>query len=174
MFLSSTHCQLPADVCCSLAAPTMTVGYCLLYAYAELDRVCSCTATCCHVLAAPCVLLVAKCSCLLQKLNHFTGMLDLCRKRSLARSIATMAQHMPQHYAFCPRTFVLPEQAGELGAELKAQRGHKRQRRTYIVKPDSGCQVQSLHLGLVTSRVMLATQVCIPIFGEGTNQLLAL
>ena len=68
-------------------------------------------------------------------------MLDLCRKRSLARSIATMAQHMPQHYAFCPRTFVLPEQAGELGAELKAQRGHKRQRRTYIVKPDSGCQV---------------------------------
>ena len=96
-----------------------------------------------HSTLLPClwVLLVAKCSRLLQKLNHFTGMLDLCRKRSLARSIAIMAQHMPQHYAFCPRTFVLPEQAGELGAELKAQRGHKRQRRTYIVKPDSGCQV---------------------------------
>ena len=119
--------------------------------------------------AAPCVLPAAKCQCLLQKLNHFTGMLDLCRKRSLARSISTMAQHMPQHYAFCPRTFVLPEQAGELAAELKAQRGHKRQRRTYILKPDSGCQVRSLHLGPVTSRVMLATQMCTSLPGPGTN-----
>ena len=107
--------------------------------------------------------IIAKCSRLLQKLNHFTGMLDLCRKRSLARSIATMAQHMPQHYAFCPRTFVLPEQAGELGAELKAQRGHKRQRRTYIVKPDSGCQVLTC-AAWARDQQSDVTQKCISLF----------
>ena len=152
----------------------MMFGCCLLCAYIELDRICCCTAPCCHVLAAPCVLIVDKSGCLLQKLNHFTGMLDLCRKRSLARSIGTMAQHMPQHYAFCPRTFVLPEQAGELGAELKAQRGHKRQRRTYIVKPDSGCQVQSLHLVLVTSRGMHCHSGVISCSAENTKGLQAL
>lgn len=43
-----------------------------------------------------------------QKINHFNGMLEICRKKSMARNLAKMQKIFPGHYEFFPRTFILP------------------------------------------------------------------
>eukprot|EP00983_Pelagomonas_calceolata_P128418 1161510-Pelagomonas_calceolata.AAC.6 len=43
-----------------------------------------------------------------QKINHFNGMLELCRKKSMARNLSKMCKLFPEHYDFMPRTFSLP------------------------------------------------------------------
>lgn len=44
----------------------------------------------------------------LQKINHFTGMLEICRKKSLARNIGKMAKLYPDEYKFVPKSYILP------------------------------------------------------------------
>ena len=47
------------------------------------------------------------------------GMLELCRKKLLARNLAAMAEVLPEHYGtFSPKAFQLPEQYALLAAEL--------------------------------------------------------
>lgn len=54
-----------------------------------------------------------------QKVNHFYGMLELCRKKQLARNLAAMAAEAPHEYTdLAPRAFQLPEQRAALAAEL--------------------------------------------------------
>ncbi len=52
----------------------------------------------------------SRCCCVscLQKINHFSGMLEICRKRAMARNLMKMARVFPQHYDFFPKTFILP------------------------------------------------------------------
>ena len=45
----------------------------------------------------------------LQKINHFTGMLEICRKKALARNLRRIAAKLPASFDFAPQTFVLPE-----------------------------------------------------------------
>eukprot|EP01018_Ginkgo_biloba_P028081 Gb_32860 [translate_table: standard] len=71
-----------------------------------------------------------------QKINHFFGMLQICRKKSLARHISNMRKMFPAEYKFFPRAFVLPNQIPELIPRLN----NPQRLRTYILKPDSGCQ----------------------------------
>lgn len=71
----------------------------------------------------------------LQKLNHFMGMMELCRKKSLARNMSTMATCFPRMYNFTPQTFNLPQ------AMERALAALKNGRRTFILKPDGGSQV---------------------------------
>lgn len=75
----------------------------------------------------------------LQKINHFAGMLELCRKKTLARSITAMAALFPGHYHFCPKTYVLPEDLQVLWRDFKSSK--KGKPKTLILKPDSGSQV---------------------------------
>lgn len=75
----------------------------------------------------------------LQKINHFAGMLELCRKRSLAQSISAMAKQFPAQYRFCPQTYVLPEDLQTLLRDFKSNK--KGAPKTLILKPDSGSQV---------------------------------
>jgi len=77
----------------------------------------------------------------LQKINHFAGMLELCRKKTLARSITAMAALFPGHYQFCPKTYVLPEDLQTLWKDLKSPK--KGKPKTLILKPDSGSQVHA-------------------------------
>lgn len=44
----------------------------------------------------------------MQKINHFNGMLELCRKRPMAKNLMRMQKLYPTLYAFFPRTFNLP------------------------------------------------------------------
>lgn len=76
----------------------------------------------------------------MQRLNHFNGMLEICRKKSLLQNISTMAKLFPKHFRFIPTTFALPEQLQDLRADMKATGGS----RTYILKPSGGCQVKLL------------------------------
>ena len=76
-----------------------------------------------------------------QKINHFHGMLEICRKKPLARNIARMAKDFPKAFNFVPKSWVLPEQSGEFLAQISAKKKH-----TYILKPDNGCQGKGIHL----------------------------
>lgn len=78
----------------------------------------------------------------MQKINHFSGMLELCRKKSMARHLSAMAARLPHLFDFFPKTFQLPEQAAALRADIKA--GSKR--RAWIIKPDAGCQGRGISL----------------------------
>ncbi len=68
-------------------------------------------------------------------------MLELCRKKTLARSITAMAALFPGHYQFCPKTYVLPEDLQTLWKDFKSPK--KGKPKTLILKPDSGSQVHA-------------------------------
>jgi len=76
-----------------------------------------------------------------QKINHFTGMLEICRKKALAKNIGAMTKAFPDQYNFVPRSWILPEQK----ADFLSQFGGKRSK-TFILKPDSGCQGKGIHM----------------------------
>lgn len=78
-----------------------------------------------------------------QKLNHFPGMLKICRKTPLARMMKKMARLFPHEYRFFPKSWVLPEEwsdfksqfALRIGDDGRPQRPKKN--RTFIIKPDA-------------------------------------
>ena len=43
-----------------------------------------------------------------QKINHFPGMDQICRKDCLARNVNRLSRRFPKVFNFFPRTFVLP------------------------------------------------------------------
>ena len=76
-----------------------------------------------------------------QKINRFVGMLEICRKNALAKNMSRMSNLFPAgDYGFIPRSFTLPAERADLEAILAGKK-----KRTYILKPDAGCQVL-LHL----------------------------
>lgn len=70
-----------------------------------------------------------------QKINHFPGMLEICRKDLLARNLNRMQRLFPKEYNFFPKTWCLP---ADLGEALSYSR--LRKNKTYILKPDAGSQ----------------------------------
>lgn len=70
-----------------------------------------------------------------QKINHFPGMLEICRKDLLARNLNRMLRLFPKDYNFFPRTWCLP---ADLGEALTYNR--LRRNKTFILKPDAGSQ----------------------------------
>ena len=73
----------------------------------------------------------------LQRINHFVGMMEICRKKALARNMATMATIFPKLYKFTPVTLSLPHALDRALAKLKGGRD------TFIIKPDASSQVSS-------------------------------
>ena len=80
-----------------------------------------------------------------QKINHFTGMLEICRKKQLAKNLARMAAAFPDEFTFAPETFVLPAEMDAFAEQFRSSAGGKR-RRTFILKPDAGCQGKGIAL----------------------------
>ncbi|XP_013367928.1 PREDICTED: tubulin polyglutamylase TTLL13 isoform X2 [Chinchilla lanigera] len=76
-----------------------------------------------------------------QKINHFPGMTELCRKDLLARNLNRMQKLYPTEYNMFPRTWCLPADYGDFQAY-----GRQRKTRTYICKPDSGCQGRGIFI----------------------------
>ncbi|XP_058531842.1 tubulin polyglutamylase TTLL6 [Ochotona princeps] len=70
-----------------------------------------------------------------QKINHFPGMSEICRKDLLARNMSRMLKMFPKDFHFFPRTWCLPADWGDLQAYSRL-----RKNKTFICKPDSGCQ----------------------------------
>ena len=83
-------------------------------------------------------LITSLCIVAAQRINHFHGMLALCRKASMARLLAAMAAASPPGaFEFVPRTWLLPAQLPALLDDARAAG----QQQAYIIKPDAGCQV---------------------------------
>ncbi|XP_058039579.1 tubulin polyglutamylase TTLL6 isoform X3 [Ahaetulla prasina] len=76
-----------------------------------------------------------------QKINHFPGMTEICRKDLLARNMSKMLKLYPKEFNFVPKTWCLPADYGELQAF-----GRSKKHKTYICKPDSGCQGKGIFI----------------------------
>ncbi|NWW44313.1 TTL13 polyglutamylase, partial [Pedionomus torquatus] len=76
-----------------------------------------------------------------QKINHFPGMIEICRKDLLARNLNRMLRLFPKEYNIFPRTWCLPADYGGFQAYRRM-----RKNRTFICKPDSGCQGRGIFI----------------------------
>lgn len=70
-----------------------------------------------------------------QKINHFPGMNEICRKDLLARNLNRMQKMFPKEYNVFPKTWCLPADYGDFQAYTRQKKN-----KTYILKPGSGCQ----------------------------------
>lgn len=70
-----------------------------------------------------------------QKINHFPGMNEICRKDMLARNLNRMQKMFPKEYNVFPKTWCLPADYGDFQAYTRQKKN-----KTYILKPGSGCQ----------------------------------
>ncbi|MEE6503465.1 hypothetical protein FKM82_004830 [Ascaphus truei] len=76
-----------------------------------------------------------------QKINHFPGMIEICRKDLLARNMNRLLKLFPKEYNIFPRTWCLPAAYGDFQAYCRTKKN-----KTYICKPDSGCQGRGIFL----------------------------
>lgn len=70
-----------------------------------------------------------------QKINHFPGMLEICRKDLLARNLIRMQRMFPRDYNFFPKTWCFPADLGDAITYAKLRRN-----KTFILKPEAGSQ----------------------------------
>ncbi|XP_026171503.1 tubulin polyglutamylase ttll6 isoform X2 [Mastacembelus armatus] len=76
-----------------------------------------------------------------QKINHFPGMTEICRKDLLARNMNRMFKLFPKDYNIFPRTWCLPADYSDFQAYTRAKKS-----KTYICKPDTGCQGKGIFI----------------------------
>ncbi|GBP31585.1 Tubulin polyglutamylase TTLL6 [Eumeta japonica] len=76
-----------------------------------------------------------------QRINHFPGMLEICRKDLLARNLNRMQKIYPKEYNFFPKTWCLPADLGEALNYSKT-----RKNKTFIIKPECGSQGRGIYL----------------------------
>ncbi|KAG5321224.1 TTL13 polyglutamylase, partial [Pseudoatta argentina] len=76
-----------------------------------------------------------------QRVNHFPGMTEICRKDLLARNLNRMQKLFPKDYNFFPKTWCFPADYCDAKAYAKTRR-----LKTFIVKPDVGCQGRGIYL----------------------------
>ncbi|NXG05520.1 TTL13 polyglutamylase, partial [Sakesphorus luctuosus] len=76
-----------------------------------------------------------------QKINHFPGMIELCRKDLLARNLNRMLRLFPTEYNIFPRTWCLPADYGDFQAYRSMSKT-----RTFICKPDNSCQGRGIFI----------------------------
>ncbi|KAK2903678.1 hypothetical protein Q8A67_008391 [Cirrhinus molitorella] len=75
-----------------------------------------------------------------QKIYHFPGMNEICRKDLLTRNMNHMLKLFPKEYNIFPRSWCLPADYSDFQAYTRAKK-HK----TYMCKPDSGCQGRGIY-----------------------------
>uniref|UniRef100_U3K958 Tubulin tyrosine ligase like 13 n=1 Tax=Ficedula albicollis TaxID=59894 RepID=U3K958_FICAL len=76
-----------------------------------------------------------------QKVNHFPGMIELCRKDLLARNLNRMLRLFPKEYNIFPRTWCLPADYGDFHTYSSTRKA-----RTFICKPDNSCQGKGIFI----------------------------
>ena len=87
-----------------------------------------------------------------QKINHFPGMYSLARKNHLARHLAKMYKYFPSQFKYFPRTWVLPAEITDFRLQFNFKQekaggnNGKKKVKTFIVKPEAGCQGKGIYL----------------------------
>lgn len=80
-----------------------------------------------------------------QRINHFPGMGEICRKDCLARNMSKMVKCQPQEYSFIPKTWIFPAEYTQFQNYVKELR-RKRKQKTFIVKPANGAMGHGISL----------------------------
>ncbi|KAA0707991.1 Tubulin polyglutamylase TTLL7 [Triplophysa tibetana] len=80
-----------------------------------------------------------------QRINHFPGMGEICRKDCLARNMAKMIKSQPQEYSFIPKTWIFPAEYTQFQNYVKELK-RKRKQKTFIVKPANGAMGHGISL----------------------------
>uniref|UniRef100_A0A8C7L5N2 Tubulin tyrosine ligase-like family, member 7 n=1 Tax=Oncorhynchus kisutch TaxID=8019 RepID=A0A8C7L5N2_ONCKI len=80
-----------------------------------------------------------------QRINHFPGMGEICRKDCLARNMSKMIKSQPQEYSFIPKTWIFPAEYSQFQNYVKELR-RKRKQKTFIVKPANGAMGHGISL----------------------------
>lgn len=77
-----------------------------------------------------------------QKMNHFVGMNSITRKNNLGRNLLRMRKQFPKEYRFFPDTWILPTDL----SDFKNQFHNGKSNKTFIIKPENGCQGRGIFL----------------------------
>ncbi|XP_067287815.1 tubulin polyglutamylase TTLL7 isoform X2 [Pseudorasbora parva] len=80
-----------------------------------------------------------------QRINHFPGMGEICRKDCLARNMAKMIKSQPQEYSFIPKTWIFPAECTQFQNYVKELK-RKRKQKTFIAKPANGAMGHGISL----------------------------
>nr|XP_040040357.1 tubulin polyglutamylase TTLL7 isoform X2 [Gasterosteus aculeatus aculeatus] len=80
-----------------------------------------------------------------QRINHFPGMGEICRKDCLARNMSKMIKCKPQEYSFIPKTWIFPAEYTQFQNYVMELR-RKRKQKTFIVKPANGAMGHGISL----------------------------
>ncbi|XP_040326711.1 tubulin polyglutamylase TTLL7 isoform X1 [Herpailurus yagouaroundi] len=80
-----------------------------------------------------------------QRINHFPGMGEICRKDFLARNMTKMIKSRPLDYTFVPRTWIFPAEYTQFQNYMKELK-KKRKQKTFIVKPANGAMGHGISL----------------------------
>eukprot|EP00117_Sycon_ciliatum_P041226 scpid16248/ scgid30201/ Tubulin polyglutamylase ttll6; Tubulin tyrosine ligase-like family member 6 len=78
-----------------------------------------------------------------QKVNHFPGMQEICRKDMLAKNMNRLSKMFPKDYNIFPPSWCMPQDYGDFQAFCRTKKN-----KTFIKKPDAGCQGK----GIVVTR----------------------
>eukprot|EP00294_Goniomonas_avonlea_P008243 CAMPEP_0114559162 /NCGR_PEP_ID=MMETSP0114-20121206/10775_1 /TAXON_ID=31324 /ORGANISM="Goniomonas sp, Strain m" /LENGTH=726 /DNA_ID=CAMNT_0001744615 /DNA_START=76 /DNA_END=2256 /DNA_ORIENTATION=+ len=76
-----------------------------------------------------------------QKINYFPAMNEMCKKKALYRCLKRLRRTSGNKLFFFPPTYVLPEDWDEFREQVAV-----RKPKTFIVKPDAGCQGAGIYL----------------------------
>ncbi|KAG8437206.1 hypothetical protein GDO86_008050 [Hymenochirus boettgeri] len=80
-----------------------------------------------------------------QRINHFPGMGEICRKDCLARNMTKMIKCQPHEYSFIPRTWIFPAEYTQFQTYIKELK-KKRRQKTFIIKPANGAMGHGISL----------------------------
>ncbi|TRY82626.1 hypothetical protein DNTS_032571 [Danionella cerebrum] len=80
-----------------------------------------------------------------QRINHFPGMGEICRKDCLARNMSKMIKSQPQEYSFIPKTWIFPAECTQFQNYVKELK-RKGKQKTFIVKPANGAMGHGISL----------------------------
>ncbi|XP_067615341.1 tubulin polyglutamylase TTLL13 isoform X3 [Eurosta solidaginis] len=79
-----------------------------------------------------------------QQINHYPGMMEICRKDLLSRNLNRMLKLFPHEYKIFPKTWIFPADYGD--ALNYSLNNIKNKARTFIIKPDSGAMGRGIWL----------------------------
>ncbi|XP_073500090.1 tubulin polyglutamylase TTLL7 isoform X5 [Phyllobates terribilis] len=80
-----------------------------------------------------------------QRINHFPGMGEICRKDCLARNMTKMMKCQPHEYGFIPCTWIFPAEYTQYQNYVKELK-KKRKQKTFIIKPANGAMGHGISL----------------------------
>lgn len=92
-----------------------------------------------------------------QRINHFPGMTNICRKVRLAQSLELMKKKFPREYSFFPTTYVLPLHL----AAFRSLFQNGQSLSTFIIKPDGSAQGKGIFLTKRLEDVENLSTICV-------------